>query len=222
MIKDWVGDLMTLTDEDWSRYAFNRDPFVARIPRAGQLEYCQKAMSCGVEQAQRLRKEDKTASPESLARQMDLNLLFKEGWSDSGYTLFACYEEPRTITIFVDNSDATDELVAENGLNELIGNAKAADLLIAHELYHYLEQSLPNVYTAQKRIALWKLGPFENRSKILCLAEIGAMAFTKELVGLECSPYLFNVLMLLPGNPQKAKKLYETIMRFKDREKVQP
>jgi hypothetical protein len=41
------------------------------------------------------------------------------------------------------------------------------------------------------------------------------MSFTRELVGLTCSAYIFNVLMLTPANQMKAKKLYDRIMRFK-------
>ena len=73
----------------------------------------------------------------------------------------------------------------------------------------------PELFTARKLVTLWKLGPFENRSRILCLEEIGAMAFTRELVGLKCSAYVYNVLMLASSNPARAQKLYERIMRIK-------
>jgi hypothetical protein len=79
-------------------------------------------------------------------------------------------------------------------------------------LYHYLEHSLPGIYTAQKHIVLWKIGPLKNQSRILCLEEIGAMTFAKTLVGLNCSAYLFDVLMLFPRNPQRAKELYTNYM----------
>lgn len=211
MIKDWVEDLLTLNDEDWCQYTFNRDPLVGRITSTQESEFCQKARNCGVEQANRLHDAYGDNSPSHLIKQIGLNLLLKRGES----ALFACFEEPNTITVYLDNADATDQLIAKESLSEWIGNIHTADLLIAHELYHYLEYSLPDIYTTQKLISLWKIGPFENRSRILCLQELGAMAFAKELVGLNCSAYLFDVLMLFPRNPQKAKELYDNIMGFR-------
>jgi len=214
MIRDWVEDLLTLTDEDWGRYAFNRDPFVGRITQASQSEYRQKAADSAVALAHSLRGEYGDNNIEFYAKQLGASLLYKKEESGSGYTMFACYKELNTITVFLDNAEATDKLVAEKELQELVGTVKTADLLAAHELYHYLERIIPDIYTAQKHITLWKLGPIENRSRIICLEEIGAMAFAKELTGLKCSSYVFDVIMLYPRNPQRAKKLYETFMGF--------
>jgi hypothetical protein len=214
MIRGWIEDLLTLTEDDWFHYAFNCDPFVGRITRPSQSEYCQKAADSAVALAYHLRGEYGDNTIDYYAKQMGVSLLYKSEESSSGYTMFACYKEPNTITVFLDNAEATDKLLAENKLQELVGTVKTADLLAAHELYHYLEQTIPDIYTAQKHITLWKLGPIENLSRIICLEEIGAMAFAKELTGLKCSPYVFNVIMLYPRNPQRAKKLYETFMGF--------
>jgi hypothetical protein len=43
------------------------------------------------------------------------------------------------------------------------------------------------------------------------------MAFARELTGLKCSPYVFDILMLYVQDPQKAEKLYENFMSFKIR-----
>lgn len=216
MIKGWVEDLSTLTAEDWARYSFNHDPLVGRLPPASQLEHRQKAAGGAAALALRLRGEYPGLPIPELAKQQGVRLVFKRLESGTGYTLFASYEEPATITIFLNNAEATDQLLEEEHLQEWVGNIKTADLLIAHELYHYYEHILPDLYTTQKHVLLWKLGPFENRSRILCLEEIGAMAFAKELVGLKCSPHVFDVLMLYPQNPQRAKNLYESFMSYKE------
>ena len=217
MIREWVEELLSFSEEDWSRYAFNRDPFVGRIPPAGQLEYSQKAMDSAAALARRLRDEHGERSIAQLAKQLGVRLVYKSEVSDGGYTLFANYDEPNTITVYLENAEATDRLLAQEGLRNLVGEVKTADLLTAHELYHYLEQTTPDIYTAQKHIVLWKLGKFENRSRIICLEEIGAMAFARELTGLKCSPYLFDVIMLYPRNPQRARQMYESFTGFRNR-----
>jgi len=215
MIRDWVEGLLTFTDKDWGRYSFSRDPLVGRFTEAEQEEYRQKAANCAVELANYIRCKYGNNSPGQLAKLLGIKLLYKKADMGGVYTMFACYEEPDTITVFLDNAEAADKLLMDQELHELVGNVKTVDLLTAHELYHYLEQTMPNIYTAQKHITLWKLGPIENKSRIVCLEEIGAMAFAKELTGLKCSPYLFDVIMLYPRDPERAKKLYESFMSFK-------
>lgn len=217
MIQEWAADLLTLSDLDWCRYAFNRDPLVGRISPAQQEEFSRNAMECGLRLAQDLFSEYGDLSPEALARQLGLNLSFRSGENSAGTTLFATFEEPDSITINAGNAEATDQLILEEGLEPVTGAIKTAQLLIAHELYHYLELSRPNIYTAQKLITLWKIGPLVNLSRIPCLEEIGAMAFARELVGLKCSAYLFDVLMLYPQNPQRARETYDQFIRFGSR-----
>jgi hypothetical protein len=105
-------------------------------------------------------------------------------------------------------------MIEENGLSSITGNVKTEDLLLAHELFHFYENRMPDAYINQKHILLFKIGRFENRSKLICLAEIAAMAFAGTLTELPCSPYLYDVLMLYSRNPQRGKQQYEQIMKI--------
>jgi hypothetical protein len=214
VIRDWVGELAKLSDEDWCRYAFNRDPLVGRIQPEDRLEYGRRAIACGIEQARKVRAEHGDTGVVDLAGRMRVKLQLKP--EEGASSMFAYYQEPDTIAVYTVNAKATNALVAEYALQDLVGDADVVDVLVAHELYHVLEHTVPGgLYTSQKHVALWKFGLFEKRSRILCLEEIGAMAFARELVGLKCSAYVYNVLMLTPASPAKAQKLYERIMRFK-------
>jgi len=213
VIQEWVSVLLELTDEDWCLYAFNRDPLVGRVPPGERMDFCRKAMECGTELARKTRNGHGEASPALMAERMGVKLVYKA--DEGANSMFANFQEPDTITVYTPNAKATDALIAEHSLHDLVGQVQVVDVLVAHELYHFLEHAMPELYTARKLVSLWKLGPIENRSRILCLEEIGAMSFTRELIGLACSAYIFNVLMLAPANLPKAQKLYERIMRFK-------
>jgi hypothetical protein len=213
VIREWAEGLSTLSDGDWCGYVFNRDPLVGRVSPEDRLDYCRQAIECGVEQARRVRVEHGSVGPVELAGRMRVKLEYKP--EEGANSMFAYYQEPDTIVVYTANAKAADVLVAEHRLQDLVGDASVVDVLVAHELYHVIEHAQPGLFTSRKLVPLWKLGPFENRSRILCLEEIGAMAFTRELVGLKCSAYVYNVLMLAPANPAKAQKLYERIMGFK-------
>ena len=90
-------------------------------------------------------------------------------------------------------------------------------MLISHELYHYLEFTRNDVFSAQQHIKVWQIGPFKNVSRINCLGEIGAMSFARELLGLTYSPNIFNVMMLYAQNPVSAEQLFTKILEVSNR-----
>jgi hypothetical protein len=117
--------------------------------------------------------------------------------------------------IYEDNARATDQCIQEEGLEDFVGMAHTADILLAHELFHFYEFSRPSLYTTQKNLRLWKIGPFHNDSAVPCLGEIGAMAFARELLGLKYLPYVFDVLMLYPSRSRQARRVYEHIITLR-------
>jgi hypothetical protein len=216
MIEVWIRELLQLTDEEWSRYAFLSEPLANRISQEQRTEFSQKTTRSAVNLAQEIRRQFGNISPEMMVRKLSLNLIEKNVQEGGGFSMFACFEDPNTITIFRDNADATDKLIDEKGLREVVGDIKTVDLLIAHELYHFLEFTRIDVYSASKRIKVWQIGPFKNISRIKCLGEIGAMAFTRELLKLPYCPNVFNVLMLYTQNPVSAERLFVKTLKLKN------
>lgn len=212
MIEKWIGELSKLSDEDWSRYSFISEPLVNRISIEKRQEYHQKTKENARALACELQQEFGFISPKMLARKLNLRLVEKNAEDGGGFSLFASFEEPDTITVFTDNAEKTDQLIDEKELRNIVGNVKTIDLLIAHELYHYLELSRNDIYSAIERIKVWQIGPLKNISRIKCLGEIGAMAFAREYLQIPCSPYLFNVIMLYVQNPVSAERLYLSII----------
>ncbi|HOE70556.1 MAG TPA: hypothetical protein PLE10_06805 [Brevefilum sp.] len=212
MIIEWIGELVTLTDEDWARYSFRSEPLVNRIPPEKRKEYARKAAESASSLAEQLKTDFGDVSPRKLVKKLNLNLVEKTSQSSPGYSMFASFEEPDTINVFTDLAHAADQLINEKGLREFTGEVNTTDLLIAHELYHYFELTQPDLFSVAERIKVWQIGPFKNVSRITCLGEIGAMAFTRELVQLQCSPFIFNVILLYVQNPVTAERHYLNMM----------
>lgn len=217
MIAAWVSELFKLTDQDWANYAFLSEPLVNRISMEKRNEYCQETTRNAILLAQEIRQSYGNISTAELVKQMGINLVEKSAQEGGGFSMFACFEEPNTITVFRDNADATDKLIDENGLRQVVGNLRTVEMLIAHELYHFLELSRSDVYSAQQRLKVWQIGPFKNVSRIRCLGEVGAMSFARELLGLNYSPNIFNLLMLYAQNPVSAERLFMRITEVVNR-----
>ena len=125
--------------------------------------------------------------------------------------LFAVFHEPATIEIDVQNAADTDEALQKAGVYKALGAVPTREILLAHELYHFLEFRDGAGFTAQKHVTLWRLGRFAYKSSVPSLQEIAAMAFAQKATGLACSPWLYNVFMLAPHNPQRALALFESM-----------
>ena len=133
-----------------------------------------------------------------------------------GMLTFACFHEPDLIEVFTDNAAATETLIRESGGIEFLDDVDICDMLLAHELFHVLQERNPDLYVNQKFIQLWKIGPFKRESKLLSLEEVAAMAFAQRLLNMRNMPYLYDVLMLLPQATNQAKQLYENLLRINE------
>lgn len=123
-----------------------------------------------------------------------------------GQVLFAQFVQPDEITIYTDCLDKAETLGGA-----LPPRAELQNIILAHELFHAVEeQNQDTIYTHTEKIELWRR-PFSNRSCIVCLSEIAAMAFARRLLGLPFNPYALDVLLVYPYDANAACGLYQEI-----------
>lgn len=129
--------------------------------------------------------------------------------------MFACYNSPNKVTLFMKNVVLVEEFIREQNLTSKLDYVDVESILIAHEMFHYLEEYDNDIYTKTTKITLWKLCSYKYKSKLVALGEIAAMAFAKELLSLHYNPYIFDILMLYPHNEDITDKLFNEIKEFK-------
>lgn len=162
-------------------------------------------MPAAREWADKLAAEHGTRDPLTLCGELGLKLETPATPAGGGQVLFAQFVQPDGITIFTDCLDKAETL---GGL--LPARAKLQSIILAHELFHAVEEANPDIYTRTEKIELWRK-PFSNKSCIVCLSEIAAMAFAKQLLGLDFNPYALDVLLVYPYDAQAACGLYAEI-----------
>lgn len=209
-LDEMAASLAGLTDEQWGRYAFSRDPLDGRFDRGQKAEYTRAANACGREWAERMRRQYQTSSPREMARKMGLKVRKPNQPTGGGQVLFAQFVQPDEITIYMDCIRRASRYEEESGC-ELLGEERLFDVLLAHELFHAVEERhAGEIYTRTEKVELWRK-PFSNRSSLACLSEMAAMAFARELLGLDCSPYMLDVLLVYAYDQEAAWGLYEEI-----------
>lgn len=209
-LNEMVQKLEQMPEAVWGRYAFAREPLERKFTEEQKCRYIRKANVCGREWANRIAGQYGTRSPRLLAQKMGLQVKTPKVPTGGGVVLFAQYVQPDEITIFTDCVEKAAALGEKCGC-ALLEQEKLTDILLAHELFHAVEeQHEKEIYTRTEKIELWRK-PFSNRSGIVCLSEIAAMAFAAELLELQVSPYMLDVLLVYSYDQNTAWGLFEEI-----------
>ena len=131
--------LRSLDDRQWGRYAFSREPLEGKFTPQQKDAYTAAANACGAEWADKLAAEHDTRDPLTLCGELGLKLKTPATPAGGGQVLFAQFVQPDEITIFTDCLDKAETL---GGL--LPARAKLQSIILAHELFHSVEEANPD------------------------------------------------------------------------------
>lgn len=220
-LNEMLDILVTLSEQQWGGYAFYHEPLERRFTEEQKKEYVKKACYCGREEADKIKAKHRGCSVREIITSLGVKIDMPDTPSGGGHVVFAQYIEPDEIVIFDDCIKKVEVLIKEKELNNLLAEGRVEELLMAHELFHVLEYREKNsIYTQTEKIELWRR-PFSNKSRILALSEMAAMAFAGRLMELEFSPYILDVILMYCYNKEVACALYEEILEatgIKERE----
>ncbi len=211
MLAGWARGLLALDEAALVRIAFRDEPLRGKLTSAMKQSLYEGARAEGEARAALLQENGGALSLDEAAAHWGVQVRDSRGSAAAGLGLFAVFHEPATIEIDVQNAADTDEALQKAGVYKALGAVPTREILLAHELYHFLEFRDGAGFTAQKHVTLWRLGRFAYKSSVPRLQEIAAMAFAQKAIGLACSPWLYNVFMLAPHNPQRALALFESM-----------
>ncbi|MGO5159220.1 MULTISPECIES: hypothetical protein [unclassified Bilifractor] len=211
-IREMISVLVQLTDEQWGEYAFYHEPLERKFDAEARKHYIAEANTCGRKEAGVLKAELEQYGILALIKKHGFNMEFPDMPNGGGHVIFAQFTEPDKITVFRDCTKKAAALIQNEHLEGLLKGKDLEKILLAHEFFHAMEyQKRESIYTMTETIELLKR-PFSNRSRIVALSEMAAMAFAKELLDLPYSPYVLDVLLIYGYNKKAASALYEEML----------
>ena len=71
---EMVEKLGALTEEDWEKYAFSREPLEGRFSNEQKMQYTHKANDCGREWAEKIARQYGTRNPGELAEKLGMKV----------------------------------------------------------------------------------------------------------------------------------------------------
>lgn len=140
--------LRSLDDRQWGRYAFSREPLEGKFTPQQKDAYTAAANACGAEWADKLAAEHDTRDPLTLCGELGLKLKTPATPAGGGQVLFAQFVQPDEITIFTDCLDKAETL---GGL--IPARAKLQSIILAHELFHAVEEENPEITPAPRKLS---------------------------------------------------------------------
>jgi hypothetical protein len=213
MIKEQIQTLMQLPDEVFGLYLFNQDPLRGKLSPKQKEVIFQDAMQCGIDLSQELKEKYGHCTVDEFINKLDIKLTYKDSHNGLEYIYFGTYQKPNKMTIYKENIKKGHDLAVQEHILEL-QEVNLEDIVKAHELFHHFEEQRKELYVNTHKITLWRFGKYEHKSKLVSQSEIASMAFAKDLLQLDFSPNVLDVLLLHPHNKNQAQKVYDIIMNY--------
>ncbi|HHV32426.1 hypothetical protein [Caproiciproducens sp. LBM24188] len=215
-LNQMITDLLQIDDVSWGYYAFTRELLRDRISDNQKREMILRSIQCGEAYADRVIQETGRDTPRGIAEYFQLRVESSNLTMTGKRALFAQYTPPDLIEILSEPIEKYRAVLAGLSQEEAALLPKAeelSDILLGHELFHFLEDRHENeIYTRTEKILLWRIFGFRNYSSISVLGEIAGMAFSKKLNHLPYSPFLLDVLLYFGYNPEGAKSIYQSVI----------
>lgn len=211
LIRSQIESLMELDQRHFALYEISKDPIKNKIPQGTKEEIIDKSIACGKKEAQKLIETYKDHSDSEIANKLGIEVKYKDQDNPFDTLYFGLYDSPNTITLFSKNINIADTLLRK--LEYKLINVSLTDMVLSHELFHFIEFHNKRLYTNTKGIKLWSLGKFYTRtSKLNCTSEIAAMSFSKTLLLLNFDPNILDYIFLTSFNFEKGQQLFHRIM----------
>jgi hypothetical protein len=197
-------------DERFAALLLSADPLAAKLDAARRMEVIVAALACGRTVAERLIREYGDILPSEMADMLGVKLTKADL---PGKRVILSVYEPGRKEIILDRRALAhlERMMAEHCLPDLPGSFSVAEVAVAHELFHHVEDGDPAIYTRSKIITLWSIGPFHYRSTFPSAGEIAAMACAKTLCRLPFSPLLLEAVLLRASGAEHAAAWLERL-----------
>jgi hypothetical protein len=218
---DMTAALRRVDDETWGFYAFSADFLNNLIPDEKKREMIRKAIECGEDCADRVVKETGESSPGTIARRFGLEIVENDFQMTGNQKLFARFTPPKKIEIFQEPLKKYEGVLAgvsEEQASLLISLREIYNLVLGHEIYHYMEEcNAGTIYSRAEKYTLWRFFGFHYDTTVNALGEIAGMAFSRKLNHADYSPFLLDVLLFFGYDFEQASAIFQKIMHMKNR-----
>lgn len=205
-------DLFRQTDEAWYWYLMSKDPLYSKLDFSLIPALITQAEECGISVASQLIQEWGTRDILEIYKLLGVEIRESDDGDRLGFYYLSVFEPDNLVRVFVNRLEEVEAIMLSELGGKFLIPGRVKTLLLAHELYHFLENRTPTIFTESYRFKLWNIGPFAYKSQLIALSEIGATAFAKAICMIDYNPCIINYALLFSIAPQSASQLYQKVV----------
>lgn len=191
------NELKQYSQADWCAYLFATEPLKNKITTDQRKELIKGAVKCGQQFADDVRHQYGTIDASQLADKL-CHVTHVDVPPIVNQVLLASLTEPNDLKIFDQPIQELVKLKLPGFDQRVISN-----IVLGHELFHFLEGKHPDAFTQTAKVELWHIGSYHHRSTVTVISEIAAMVFSWRLNRLSYSPLVLNILLLQKYAPDQ-------------------
>lgn len=206
-------------EERFAAFLLSSDFLAVRLDEARRCEIIAASLACGQKVADGFRREHGGARPSKIAGMRGV----KVGMADlPGHRMTLSIYEPERKEILLDRIAlaSLERAIEEHNLVDVFGPFSIAEIAVAHELFHHIEDGDGSIYSRGKIITLWRIGPFQYRSQLPAAGEMAAMACAKSLCRLSFNPLLLEAVLLQTSGAEHAAAWLERLNLLQERPSI--
>ncbi len=197
-MQNLIETIAAVHDSAWYSRVLKNQPAACGLSKEEEQEILFCSMQTAEKYAAEMKKDYGTVSGVVLADILGLNIKRTEEELRKPFLYMGLYEPEEGTVILNDSTlNAIKGFIKEHGLMEVIREEALEETVLFHEIFHWLEDNTPGIYTRSKMLKrpVWKLFP---RSRGLDGAgEVGAIHFSKIMSGISYSPCLYEMCLLI-------------------------
>ncbi|GLC80141.1 hypothetical protein LBYZC6_22550 [Lacrimispora brassicae] len=197
-MRELIEKIAAVHDVTWYSRVLKNHPASCELSKEEEQEVLFYSMQTAEKYASELKKGYGTVSGVSLAGNMGLSIKRTKEELRKPFLYMGIYEPEEGTVILNDSTlNAIKGFIKEYDLTEIIREETLEEIVLFHEIFHWIEENTPGIYTRSKMLKrpVWNLFP---RSRGLDGAgEVGAIHFSKIMSGISYSPCLYEICLLI-------------------------
>lgn len=200
-------------DRAWARLSLDSDLMSRHIKEEDKSEVIDQSIACGHNWGQTIRKKYPERKTIDILRELGIGYI-QESYDrpETKQIIFFAQFKENKIFVSQDRVDEIEEMIAEYGLHKILGMFDTADVLAAHELFHYIESQNPDIITRNFKIR--GCGLFRKKGRPYMASEIGAFSFAQELCEISFHPKVLEVVALYKKARTISDKIVADVCRY--------
>lgn len=188
-----ITKLINKPDKDFFLTLLNSDGNAKKLPLDKKLEILENTYKVSQDFYDELVKNFQEKRPSDYASILGVPVIYVNEEDSYNYNYIGLYSEKNkniSVNLFVINR--IKQAIKNYGLDQLIDGEIINQVVIGHELFHYMQTLHPDTYIEQKQFDMKLFGIFKVKTKYLVLEEIAAIYFSKLVTKLPYNPLVYN------------------------------